>query len=169
MTAHNPQYWREKLQLSNHPEGGSYRRTYTAGLMLPQAVLSAAHKGPRYAATSIYFLLEHGECSAFHRIASDELWHFYDGSGLVIYEIRPDGHLVKHLLGRDIEGGQSLQALIHAGSWFASRVEVPGSFALCGCTVSPGFDFDDFELGEREQLAKAYPQHKELITAMTPG
>jgi len=110
MTANTAQYWREKLQLSNHPEGGSYRRTYTAGLVLPQAALSNAHKGDRYAATSIYFLLEYGECSAFHRIASDELWHFYEGDGLVIYEIKPGGTLVKHLLGRDIDAGQSLQA-----------------------------------------------------------
>lgn len=162
-----PQYWKEKLQLTEHPEGGAYRRTYQSALVLPQAVLPAAHKGPRYVATAIYFLLRQGEFSAFHRIASDELWHHYDGHGLVIYEIRPDGTLVKHLLGVDIDKGESLQALIPAGSWFASRVEEAEGFALCGCTVSPGFDFDDFELADRAQLIAQYPQHSALISELT--
>ena len=161
------QYWREKLQLSNHIEGGSFRQVYKSDLELPQSVLSDAHKGTRSAATSIYFLLEFGEFSAFHRIASDELWHFYDGDGLVIYEIKPNGSLVKHLLGKDMEQGESLQVLIPAGSWFASRVEIERGFTLCGCTVSPGFDFADFELANRDQLISAYPEHSALISSLT--
>ena len=113
------------------------------------------------------FFLEAGGFSAFHRIASDELWHFYDGYSLAIYEIKPDGSLTKHLLGKDIENGASLQVLIPAGSWFASRVEVTDGFTLCGCTVAPGFDFEDFELADRDQLITEYPQHEALITSLT--
>jgi predicted cupin superfamily sugar epimerase len=160
------QYWKEHLQLSSHIEGGSFRQVYKSGLVLPQSVLTAAHKGERSSSTSIYFLLEWGEFSAFHRIASDELWHFYDGNALAIYEIKPNGLLTRHLLGKDIQNGESLQVLIPAGSWFASRVETSG-FTLCACTVSPGFDFEDFELANRGQLVSEYPQHEGLISSLT--
>jgi len=161
------QHWKEKLQLISHIEGGAFHEVYRSPLVLPQSALSPEHKGDRNASTSIYFLLEYGEFSAFHRIASDELWHFYDGTTLSIYEIKQNGELTKHLLGKDIENGESLQVLIPAASWFASRVETENSFALCGCTVAPGFDFTDFELANREKLQKQFPQYKELIESLT--
>ncbi len=160
-------YWKKQLQLTAHVEGGAFKEVYRAPLLLPQSVLTQEHHGPRAASTSIYFLLEYGEFSAFHRIASDELWHFYDGSELAIYEIDKNGTLTRHLLGRDIEAGDQLQVLIKAGSWFASRVEDEGGYALCDCTVAPGFDFADFELADRQQLAAEYPQHEALITSLT--
>ncbi len=163
----NATYWKEKLQLTAHIEGGAFKEVYRSALMLPQSVLTSAHNGPRAASTSIYFLLEYGEFSAFHRIASDELWHFYDGGSLAIYEIDKSGTLIRHLLGRDIEAGAHLQVLIKAGSWFASRVENEDGYALCGCTVAPGFDFADFELAGRQQLAALYPQHAALIVSLT--
>lgn len=163
----NATYWKEKLQLTAHVEGGAFKEVYRAPLLLPQSVLSKEHNGPRAASTSIYFLLEHGEFSAFHRIASDELWHFYDGGSLAIYEIDKNGTLTRHLLGRNIEAGAQLQVLIKAGSWFASRVEDEGSYALCGCTVAPGFDFADFELAGRQKLAAMYTQHSDLIASLT--
>ena len=134
---------------------------------MPLSALSPNHKGNRSASTSIYFLLEYGEFSAFHRIASDELWHFYDGNTLYIYEIKENGELIKHLLGRDLENCEALQILIPAGSWFASRVEVAGGFALCGCTVAPGFDFADFELADRVILQEQFPQHVQLIASLS--
>ena len=161
------QFWKDKLQLIRHIEGGWYRQVYKSELVLPRSVLTPAHKDMRSAATSIYFLLESGDFSGFHRIASDELWHFYDGNGLVIYEIKPGGSLVKHLLGKDIEEGESFQVLVPAGSWFASRVEVADGFALCGCTVAPGFDYEDFEMADRKQLTNEYPEHEALISALT--
>src|ERR1700761_6888665 len=97
----NAQCWKDKLQLASHVEGGSFREIYRSRMLLPQTTLSTMHHGDRAAMTSIYFLLEHGEFSAFHRIASDELWHFYDGDTLCIYELLPDGLLTTHMLGKD--------------------------------------------------------------------
>ena len=154
-------WWRETLQLTQHVEGGSFRETYRAPLVLQQPA------GPRAASTGIYFLLEDGEFSAFHRIASDEMWHFYDGVTLHIYEIKPNGTLHVHRLGRDVAQGEQLQLVIPAGSWFASSVEETGGFALVGCTVAPGFDFADFELAERAALSQLFPQHAGLIGMLT--
>lgn len=166
-TQRTAQYWKEHLQLTQHVEGGSFREIYRSAISLPQSTLPAAHKGARNASTSIYFLLEEGEFSALHRIASDEIWHHYDGAALCIYEITADGTLIKHLLGKDIENGEILQVIIPAGSWFGSRVETAGGYTLCGCTVSPGFDFEDFELAPRETLTELYPQHEAIIFSLT--
>jgi predicted cupin superfamily sugar epimerase len=117
--------------------------------------------------TSIYFLLRSGEFSAFHRIASDEVWHHYEGATLCIYEITAGGALRRNLLGKDIAAGSRPSLTIEAGSWFASRIEEPDTFALCGCTVAPGFDFADFELAERGALAGVYPEHAEVIGELT--
>src|SRR5690606_5336550 len=96
-THRTAQYWKEQLQLTQHVEGGAFREIYRSDISLPQKTLTAAHKGARNASTSIYFLLEYGEFSALHRIASDEIWHHYDGAALCIYEITADGMLTKHL------------------------------------------------------------------------
>ncbi|GAA4460792.1 cupin domain-containing protein [Nemorincola caseinilytica] len=162
----NAGYWKEKLQLTSHPEGGAYGEIYRAAMVLPQSVLTTMHNGDRNAMTSIYFLLGEGEYSAFHRIASDELWHHYDGDTLCVYEITPDGVLHTHFLG--LEDGAIPFAVIKAGSWFASRVAAGGSYTLCGCTVAPGFDFADFELANRTDLQAQYPQHAALIAELTP-
>lgn len=164
---YNAPYWIEKLGLISHIEGGAFREVYRSSLVLPEDKLTDGHKGDRAASTSIYFLLQQGEISALHRIASDELWHFYDGDPLAIYEINLQGILIKHLLGKDIDKGESPQVLIPAGSWFGSRVDGNGRYSLCGCTVAPGFDFADFELADRETLSGQYPQHKEIIFSLT--
>ncbi len=160
-------YWKDRLQLQSHIEGGAFREIYRSELLLPKELLKAGHKGDRAASTSIYFLLEHGQFSALHRIASDELWHHYDGACLYIYEIKQDGQLVKHLLGKDFDKGERPQVIIPAGSWFGSRVEQENSYTLCGCTVAPGFDFEDFDLANRENLLAAFPAHAEIITGLT--
>ena len=164
---HSAAYWREHLQLLPHVEGGSFRETYRSDVMLSQSVLPPAMKGNRNASTGIYFLLEHGQFSAFHRIAADEMWHFYDGHTLHIYEIDANGQLTVHKLGRNVHLGEQPQLVITAGSWFASRVEEEGGFTLVGCTVAPGFDFADFELAERNSLQAIYPAHAALIAALT--
>lgn len=161
------QYWIDHLCLIPHVEGGAFREIYRSEMKLPQKGLTDAHGGDRNIMTSIYFLLQHGEYSAFHRIASDELWHHYDGGTLCIYEITSAGNLVKHLLGKDLATNSGPVALIKAGSWFGSRVEEPGSFTLCGCTVAPGFDFADFELADRRVLQKEYPYHSKIIEELT--
>jgi predicted cupin superfamily sugar epimerase len=160
-------YWVQKLSLEPHPEGGFYRQTYKADLVLPQNALPVKFSGPRAAASTIYFLLEGMNFSAFHRLRSDELWHFYIGAPVVVHVIAEDGQLSEILLGSDPEAGEALQAEVKAGNWFASHLKDGKSFALVGCTVAPGFDFDDFELANWEDLSRSYPQHRDLIERLT--
>jgi uncharacterized protein len=161
------EYWKNKLQLTQHIEGGAYRETYRSPVSVSRGCLPAGFDGDRNISTGIYFLLIKGEFSAFHRIASDECWHFYAGDGLLIHEITPSGVLTTHRLGRDIEKGESFQVIIRAGSWFASVPAVRSEYALVGCTVSPGFDFADFELANRDTLSARYPEHVKLIKSLT--
>lgn len=160
-------YWIQKLELEPHPEGGYYRQTYKADLVLTKECLAPNFTGPRAASTAIYFMVEAKSFSAFHRLRSDELWHFYAGEALLVHVIEADGRYFTIHLGRDLEAGEVLQAVVKAGCWFASEVKDGKSFALVGCTVAPGFNFEDFELAEREKLAKSYPQHRELIYNLT--
>jgi predicted cupin superfamily sugar epimerase len=160
-------YWIEKLQLKAHPEGGYFRQTYKADLVVAKEALPAGFAGDRAVSTAIYFLLEGENFSAFHRLRSDELWHFYAGGPLVVHVIEREGKYSRILLGRNLEAGQVLQAVVRAGCWFASHVEDWKSFAVVGCTVAPGFEFEDFEMGMREELAARYPQHGGLIERLT--
>jgi uncharacterized protein len=161
------QYWIDKLNLIAHPEGGYYRETYRSELAIAKAALPPRFSGPRLVSTAIYFLLEGENFSAFHRLRSDELWHFYTGGAITVHVIEPDGGHSEIQLGDDPDAGELFQAAVKAGRWFASRVRDPKSFALAGCTVAPGFDFADFELGKRAELARLYPQHRSLIESLT--
>jgi uncharacterized protein len=163
--AKDAQYWIHHLGLSPHPEGGYYRATYKSDLTIVRSALPSSYQGDRSASTAIYFLLDEGNFSAFHRIASDEVWHFYAGSSLVVYVIDPEGNYSELHLGSD--EGEVFQAVVKAGSWFASRVRDAAGFALVGCTVAPGFDFADFELGVRSELIRAFPAHRKLIEELT--
>ena len=160
-------YWIRKLSLRPHPEGGYYRQTYRADLVLAKKSLPHGFSGPRPASTAIYFLLEGENFSAFHRLRSDEMWHFYVGSPLVVHVIESDGRHSKIELGNDPEAGEALQAVVEAGCWFASSVKGGKSFALVGCTVAPGFDFEDFELAKRDELSRRYPDHRDLVKKLT--
>lgn len=160
------QRWIETLQLQPHPEGGYYRETYRS----PQRLMGCClheHEGPRVVATAIYFLLPGGEFSALHRLRSDEMWHFYAGSPLTLHLITPEGDLVQVRLGPNAQNGESFQAVVPAGCWFGATVDDPDGYALVGCTVAPGFEFEDFELGDRQQLLERYPQHREIIERLT--
>lgn len=156
-----------KLGLQQHVEGGAFKEHYRSPLLLPKSALSPAHRGDRPASTAIYFLLRHGEFSAFHRLASDEVLHFYDGEALHVYEIDATGRMHIHRLGRDLDAGERISVVIQGGSWFALRCEVAGGFSLIGCTVAPAFDFEDFTLADRATLLKRFPQHAQLIQEMT--
>jgi uncharacterized protein len=160
-------YWVKHLGLLPHPEGGFYKEMYRSDESIVQSALPSRFSGSRSFSTAIYFLMTSDHFSAFHRIASDEVWHFYDGDGLSVYCISPDGTLTELKLGRHIERGETLQAVVKAGDWFASRVNTNSGYALVGCTVAPGFDFADFELAKRERLCTAFPQHKALIERLT--
>lgn len=159
----SPERYITLLNLAPHPEGGWFREVYRAALQVE--VPWTAEK--RSASTSIYFLLESGGFSSFHRIKSDELWHFYDGYALEIIWFDETGKPCSILLGRNPEVGELLQFSVPAGCWFAARVKVPGKYSLVGCTVSPGFDFTDFEMAERHKLISLYPGSEELIMSLT--
>jgi hypothetical protein len=159
--------WIKNLSLAPHPEGGNYRVTYASEIVIPHSALPAQFRGPRPVSTAIYFLLDAADFSAFHRIQSDELWHFYSGSALVIHVIDPSGGYSEIQLGKRVEAGEVFQAVVKAGSWFASRAKDPTTFALVGCTVAPGFNFEDFELAKRAELQHTYPQHSALIAQLT--
>ncbi len=157
----------QSLGLQPHPEGGFFREVYRSSEFLPHHALPERFSGDRCFATSIYFLLRSSDFSAFHRIRSDEIWHFYEGSALQLYVIESDGNLHTFTLGRNIMRGEVFQAVVPAGCWFGAKVTAPDSFALVGCSVAPGFDFADFELAQRERLMASYPQHQRLIEALT--
>jgi predicted cupin superfamily sugar epimerase len=154
----------DKYRLRSHPEGGYYLETYRSKEMIPSDALPDRFKGGRSFSTSIYFLLEGKQFSAFHRIQADELWHFYDGVGLHIYVIYPDGIGDVLKLGDDLANGYSFQHIVPSGSWFASKPADENGFSFVGCTVAPGFDFADFELADKRQLIKQYPEHEEWIS-----
>lgn len=159
-------YWIEKLELAAHPEGGFFRQTYKSDLLIARDALLGFPEG-RAASTAIYFLLEGKNFSAFHRLRSDEVWHFYAGSPLIVHVIEPSGSYSSFLLGKDAEARQMFQEVVRAGCWFASNVADWKGWALVGCTVAPGFEFDDFEIGKREELVRTYPLHKEIIEKLT--
>jgi len=164
--AMHAKYWIGKLALLPHPEGGYYREVYRSSEHVPASGLAERFKADRALCTAIYFLLQAGEFSSFHRIKSDELWHHYDGGDLEIITIQPNGERQNLILGKQSPDASLLHVVPH-GSWFAAR-PLPGhDYALCGCTVSPGFDFDDFEMAERSKLASQFPQHADLIDQLT--
>ena len=139
----------ELLGLVPHPEGGFYRETF------------------RSSSTEIYFLLPAEQFSAFHRLrSSDEIWHHYVGDPVELNTIDPDGVHRVTLLGPDFERGERPQAIVPAGTLQAAAVR-GHRFALCGCTVTPAFEFTDFELPTRDELLAAFPRHEAVIRQRT--
>jgi predicted cupin superfamily sugar epimerase len=158
-------YYINKLNLQAHPEGGYFAETYRSADTIDSDALPQSFDGDRNISTAIYFLLEGHQFSAFHRIKSDELWHFYAGIPLLVYIINPDGELETLRIGNDLDDGGNFQGIVKAGCWFASMPINEHGFSLVGCTVAPGFDFSDFELADGE-LIKQFPQHSELISKL---
>ena len=141
--------------LEPHPEGGFFKETYRSDISYETP------SGRRVASTAIMFLITRDSISHFHRLTADEGWHFYGGSPLRLLQISPEGALQEMKIGSDIFNDEVLQHIVPAGDWFASTSY--GEYSLVGCTVAPGFEFDDFEMGKREELLKQFPQHKEII------
>ena len=139
-------------------EGGWYAETYR-GRTLP---------GGRAASTAIYYLLEASQVSRLHRLPNDEVWHFYTGDPVELLVLGPPPSGSVHLLGADLAAGQRPQALVPAGHWQGARLKSGGRFALMGTTVAPGFEFEDFESGDRACLAEAFPHFEAMVTALTP-
>src|ERR1700743_2227444 len=153
------------LQLQPHPEGGFFRETYRAGMGVTPP--GAGHQ--RSASTAIYCLLCDGAHSAWHRIKSDEVWHFYAGEPLNVHVLDAAGALVTHKLGNALTHADTVfQAVVPAGAWFAAECADPATFALVGCTVAPGFEFSEFELADVEALKARHPQHAVFIERLGP-
>ena len=160
-------YWKEKLKMLPHPEGGFFKETYRAEELTRKEHLPERFKGDRNHSTGIFYLLEKDQCSKFHRIKSDEMWHFYDGESLIVYEFDEDSKLIENKLGLNVDENEIPQLTIKAGRWFGAKMSKPDSYCLAGCTVSPGFHFDDFEIGDRDELLKMFPQHGKIIEQLT--
>lgn len=159
--------WVEQLELEPHPEGGYYRETYRASMSLPEVALPKRFDGDRDAAALIYFLVPASTFSALHRIRQDEMWHFYAGDPLTLHEIAPDGTYRTQCLGRDPASGHQLHTVVSSGSWFGATVDAETGYALVGCTTAPAFDFEDFELADRDDLATTFPEHRDVIERLT--
>ncbi|GJM27706.1 MAG: hypothetical protein DHS20C17_03410 [Cyclobacteriaceae bacterium] len=156
-----------RLNLEPHPEGGFFRETYRSEGEIPQESLADSYSGNRNYSTCIYFLLTSDNFSAFHKINQDEIWHFYDGTHLRLHIISNNGAYSSHLIGIDMRNGQTPQFVVKGGSWFAAEVENENSHSLIGCTVSPGFSFEDFKLASRNELLNTFPEYKEVILRLT--
>jgi uncharacterized protein len=147
----------ERLELQPHPEGGYFRQTYRSSMTIETP------RGVRRWITSIYYLLADNMFSAFHRLTSDEIWHHYFGSAVAIEVIDPDGQYRTVIVGNM----ERRQAVIGAGSWFAAHLCDDRGYALVGCDVAPGFEYEDFEIGQCDQLVASFPQHRALIERWT--
>ncbi len=156
----------EKLNLKPHPEGGFFKETYRSKESIKKENLHVRFAGDRAHSTSIYFLLTSENYSALHKIQSDEMWHHYEGGTLEITSIDNNGKLTVHSLGKNLENNEEPQIVIKAGDWFGAKVKDKDTYTLAGCTVSPGFDFEDFVMGDKNELLKQFPQHKEVIESL---
>jgi hypothetical protein len=150
------------LKLEPHPyEGGCFRQTYVAHERVE------LERGSRSVGTAIYYLLEPGTFSEMHCLASDEVFHFYLGDPVEMLQLFPDGSSAVFTLGPDLQAGQQVQLVVPAGVWQGARLVGDGKVALLGCTVTPGFDYADYQSGSYTQLADKWPAEAELIRALT--
>ena len=153
-------------KMQPHPEGGYYLQSYQSSGRIPAESLPEDFSGSRPFSTAIYFLLEQGNFSAFHRIKSDECWHFYAGQSLLVYVLQPNGNLDIIRVGNNLEVGETFQYVVPANCWFASEPAPESDFSFVGCTVAPGFDFEDFELAKAAELVQLFPQHQPIIARL---
>ena len=151
-----------RLGLAPHPEGGFFGETYRSSGRIPKSALRPARSGDRNFSTAIYYLLPAGTRSRLHRIASDEVWHFYLGGPLELVELGPGAGVRRTVMGSVLAAGQVLQHVVPAGRWFGASPLGKG-YSLVGCTVAPGFDFADFQLGERVELLVRFPGARKWV------
>jgi uncharacterized protein len=159
---------RNLLNLVPHPiEGGYFVQTYRSGHEIPKEALPAAYSGSRTIGTAIYYLLTPDTFSAMHKLPGDEIFHFYVGDPVEMLQLKPDGSGEVVALGQDITSDMRPQHVVPGGDWQGSRLRPGGEFALLGTTMSPGFDYADYETGSRDHLASLYPKYSALIALLT--
>ena len=156
------------LDLKPHPEeGGYFIETYRSAETISEKALPSRYKGRRCFGTAIYYLLTTQTFSAMHRLRSDEIFHFYSGDPIEMLQLCPNGSGRVAILGSDILKRMQPQVMIPGGVWQGARLLNGGKFALLGATVSPGFEFADYESGRREELIESFPQFRDLIVGLT--
>lgn len=157
------------LSLEKHPEGGYFRETYRSAEGVDGKSLPERFSGKHSFSTSIYFLLRRNEFSAFHEIKQDEIWHFYSGAPVDVHVISQGGDYDCLKLGAGFEKGDLPQGVVYAGDIFGATVSEHSEYdySLVGCTVSPGFEFDDFRLVPEGELLHRFPEHKDIIKKLT--
>lgn len=153
----------KQLDLKAHPEGGFYKENYKSSDFITAHCLPDNFTDKRRFSTSIYYLLREEDFSAFHKIKSDELWHYYAGGDIILHLLDQQKGYQTKILGNEITGNGSFQVIVPANVWFAAEPLPGGLFALAGCTVSPGFDFADFELADKDQLLRQFPFYTDLV------
>lgn len=158
-----------KLDLKPLPdEGGFYRQTYKReNEQLPAKYYGIDSDSKRSVSTAIYYLVTPESFSALHRVKSDEIFHFYGGDPVEMIQIDEEGNVQKFVIGSDIMSGQQPQVVVPKGVWQALKLRDGGQWALMGTTVAPGFEFEDFELGHRNEMLNQFPQHHELVNKYT--
>jgi uncharacterized protein len=157
----------DRFALIPHPEGGHFREVYRSALPCRHPGVPDGVDNARCAGTLIYFLLTGTEFSAFHRVRwSDEIWHLYAGGPLELHQIDADGRYAQTLLTTALDRGEPTH-LVPAGTWQAARLAPGTPWAFGGCTVAPGFEFADFEMPPRADLATAFPHHSAVIDELT--
>lgn len=154
--------WIDHYKMSGHEEGGFFYQV----LKSDQTIQLEGQK-PRALYTSIYFLLTSNNPSRFHRLTADEVWYCHYGSPLTVHMITAEGDYQQVTLGTDVKQGQVLQAVVPKGTIFGSTVEDADSYSLVSCMVSPGFEYDDFELFKRADLLNQYPAYADIIHRLT--
>lgn len=154
-----------KLDMKPLPEeGGYYRETYRGtAASLPAHMFGIDSNSNRTISTAIYYLVIPESFSALHRVKSDEIFHFYGGDPVEMVQIDDEGNLERFLIGNEVLAGQQPQVVVPRGVWQGLRLKHGGKWALMGTTVAPGFEFEDFEVGIREQLIQNFPQHRDDI------
>ncbi|HUL82914.1 MAG TPA: cupin domain-containing protein [Gammaproteobacteria bacterium] len=157
----------ERLALTPHPEGGYYREVFRSQIALEHIGHDRAGGARRCAGTLIYFLLAERDFSAFHRVrGADEIWHLYAGGPLELHTIDGSRRHELRVLATDLTRGEPA-AVVPADCLQAARLAPGASFAFCGCTVAPGFEFADFEMPPADELAAAFPAHERIIRELT--
>ena len=157
----------EQLELLPHPEGGYFKETYRSTGFIKSNSLGAHYSGERNYSTCIYFLLTSESFSALHRINQDEIWHFYEGSPIRLHMISETGTHSEHIIGNNLSQGEVPQFVVPGGYWFAAEVIQEGAYSLVGCTVAPGFSFEDFELKSQKELTNLFPHLEQTIARLT--
>lgn len=152
-------------------EGGHFRETWRSDDVATRTALPTRYPGERSFGTAILYLLtsDPDSFSALHRLPTDEVYHFYLGDPVELLLLFPAGEMEIATLGPDVLDGHRVQHVVPRGVWQGSRVREGGAWALLGTTMAPGFEFADYEPGDRERLIAAYPKAEARIRSLTRG